>query len=282
MRTQRLSVIWAGMYAVLLAFALEADARTREDCEKVFKPESGQTGKDVIWVPTGDALVVKMLDMAKVTRRDRVYDLGAGDGKIAITAAKRFGANAVGIEYNPDMVHLGQCLAEAEGVSDRVRIRQGDIFQTDFSEATVVTLYLLPDLNLRLRPTLLNMRPGTRVVSHSFTMSEWKPDEEVSTDAGQAYLWIVPAKVAGKWTFEGRKAKDTFTADLQQNFQELSGTAGNGSSPVTEAKLRGSQIAFSFPDGSGVAQVDGEVEGDRIKAKVTRNGKTSSYVGKRT
>jgi SAM-dependent methyltransferase len=270
------------MYALLLAFALDADARSRADCEKDFKPSSGQSGKDVIWVPTGDSLVVKMLEMAKVTRRDRVYDLGAGDGKIAITAAKRFGANAVGIEYNPDMVRLGQCLAEAERVSNRVQIRQGDIFESDFSDATVVTLYLLPNLNLRLRPTLLDMRPGTRVVSHSFTMSEWEPDEQVSADAGQAYMWIVPAKVAGKWTFEGRRAEDTFTADLQQTFQMLSGTAGKGSAPLADAKLRGSQIAFSFPEEGGITRVDGQVEGDRITAKVTRNGKKSSYVGRRT
>jgi len=162
--TQSLSVTRVGVLAVLLAFALEVDGRRSEDCELEYKPRSGQSGKDVIWVPTDDSLVVQMLDLAEVTRADLVYDLGAGDGKIVITAAKRFGAKAVGIEYNPQMVQLAQCLGDVAGVADRVRIQQGDIFESDFKDATVVTLYLSPDLNLRLRPTLLDLAPGTRVV----------------------------------------------------------------------------------------------------------------------
>jgi SAM-dependent methyltransferase len=279
--TQILSVTRVGVLAVLLAFALEVDGRGREDCERDYKPQRGQSGKDVVWMPTDDSLVVRMLDLAKVTRADRVYDLGAGDGKIAITAGKRFGATAVGIEYNPQLVQLAQCLADVEGVANRVRIQQGDIFESDFKNATVVTLYLLPDLNLRLRPTLLEMTPGTRVVSHSYAMSEWKPDEEASTDAGQAYLWIVPAKVAGEWTFERRSGKDKFTVNLEQTFQELRGTAGESNAPLTQVKLQGSQIGFTFKDGRGLTQVAGRVNGHRIEATVTRNGGTSKYIGTR-
>ncbi len=147
-----------------------ADGKTREDCEREYTPQRGQAGKDVIWVPTGDEVVARMLELAKVTSADKVYDLGAGDGKIPIAAGKQFGATAVGVEYDADLVKHAQCLVEAEGVQDRVTVVQGDIFETDFSDATVVTLYLLPELNLRLRPTLLDMKPGTRVVSYSFTM----------------------------------------------------------------------------------------------------------------
>ena len=282
MHTQSLSVTQVGMLAVLLAFALEVDGRSSEDCELEYKPRSGQSGKDVIWVPTDDSLVVQMLDLAEVTRADLVYDLGAGDGKIVITAAKRFGAKAVGIEYNPQMVQLAQCLGDVAGVADRVRIQQGDIFESDFKDATVVALYLSPDLNLRLRPTLLDMAPGTRVVSHTYAMSEWKPDKEASTDAGRAYLWIVPAKMAGEWTFEQRSGTDKFTVNLEQTFQELRGTAGQSHAQLLQAKLQGSQVDFTYKDGRGCTQVAGWAIGDRIEATVTRNSRTSKYVGART
>ena len=149
-------------------------------------------------------MVARMLEMAKVTAADKVYDLGAGDGKIVIAAAKQFGATGVGIEYDADLVKHARCLAAAEGVDDRVTFIQGDIFETDFSDATVVTLYLLPELNLRLRPTLLAMKPGTRVVSYSFTIGDWEPDDHVdSFGDGSAYFWIVPANVGGA----GRSAR---------------------------------------------------------------------------
>ncbi len=183
--------------ALSLACVIPASGASREECERQFKPESGQPGKDVIWVPTNDYLVARMLKMAQVTKADRVYDLGAGDGKIAIAAARDFGATAVGVEYDPKLAKLGQCYVQAEKLGERVRIIQGDIFETDFTSATVVTLYLLPELNLRLRPTLLNMKPGTRVVSHSFLMDDWEPDERSMTEDGSAYLWIVPGEGRG-------------------------------------------------------------------------------------
>src|ERR1700754_2363278 len=187
--------------ALLLACALPAAGASREDCERLYKPQTGQPGKDVIWVPTNDGLVARMLKMAEVTAADRVYDLGAGDGKIAIAAARDFGARAVGVEYDPQLARLAQCYVQADGLGEKVQIVHGDIFETDFSSATVVTLYLLPDLNLRLRPTILRMKPGTRVVSHSFLMDDWEPDERSMTEDGYAYLWIVPAQVDGTWTF---------------------------------------------------------------------------------
>lgn len=266
---------------LLLAIAAQACGKTRAECEQQFKVERGQSGKDVVWIPTNDELVVRMLQMASVTPADRVYDLGAGDGKIAITAAKRFGAKAVGIEYDEGLAKLGACFAEAEGVADRVRIVRGDIFEADFSNATVVTLYLLPELNLRLRPTLLKMPPGTRVVSHSFLMDDWQPDERSMTEDGQAFLWIVPADVAGSWVFRQRSGKDTFPVKLQQSFQHIEGTAGSDGDTVMQARLHGAQINLAFTEDRKPVTVAGNVNGGRIEARVTRGGKTSDYIGTR-
>src|SRR5688572_30376702 len=170
--------------------------------DKDFTPSVGQEGKDVIWVPTPQSLVDRMLQMAGTKPTDYVIDLGSGDGRTVITAVKKFGAPALGIEYNADMVALAKRAAEKEGVADRAQFIQGDIFQTDFSKATVLTLYLLPSLNVKLRPTILNMKPGTRVVSHAFTMDDWQADMVDSADGRTAYMWIVPAKVAGTWKIE--------------------------------------------------------------------------------
>ena len=209
-----------------------------------YVPQSGQAGKDVVWVPTQDALIQRMLDMAKVTKEDKLVDLGSGDGRTVIAAAKR-GLNARGIEYNPDLVTLSKRNAEAEGVADKVRFEQGDIFESDFSEATVVTLFLLPELNLKLRPTLLGMKPGTRVVSNSFTMDNWTPDEtavlaENCTNFCRAHFWIVPAKVAGTWRLGDGELR------LTQNFQMLEGTLTRDGKPmaISEAKMQGSEISF--------------------------------------
>jgi hypothetical protein len=180
--------------------ALAAHGQTRADCERAYTPQRAQEGKDVIWEPIEDSMVGRMLEMAKVTSADKVYDLGAGDGKIVIAAAKQFGATAVGIEYDAGLVEHSRCLARAEGVADRVTFIQGDLFESDFGDATVVALYLTPPLNLRLMPKLLALPPGTRVVSYSFTIGDWEPDAHIdSFGDGSAYLWIVPAKAAGAW-----------------------------------------------------------------------------------
>lgn len=290
-RSPTRSPVWGLGLLLVCSLALEtAQAQSaqssgnqaaRDACEKSFKPSSGQPGKDVVWVPTNDPLVTRMLEMAKVGKNDLVYDLGAGDGKIAIAAAKQFGARAVGVEYNPDMATLAQCMVRAEGVSDKVKVVQGDIFETDFSSADVVTLYLLPELNLRLRPTILKMKPGTRVVSHSFLMEDWRPDESsVSTD-GSAYLWIVPANAAGKWTFKQQGGKDAFDVDLTQTFQKLSGTAGKDKDEIINAEMRGTQIELMFSEGDVHTRLKGQLKGDRIEAEVTRNDRTATYVGTR-
>jgi hypothetical protein len=266
--------------ALMLACALPAAGASREECERQFKPQTGQPGKDVVWVPTNDNLVARMLQMAQVTAGDRVYDLGAGDGKIAIAAARDFGARAVGVEYDPQLARLAQCYVQADGLGERVQIIHGDIFETDFSSATVVTLYLLPELNLRLRPTILKMKPGTRVVSHSFMMDDWQPDERSLTEDGSAYLWIVPASAAGNWSFREAGGDGRFAVELAQEFQQLSGRAG-GEPLISDARVRGTQIELSFVENGAPTKVSGRIEGDRIDAQVTRGGKTSRYVGTR-
>jgi hypothetical protein len=241
---------------LLAAAALSIPAQAQTGGE--FKPQVGQAGKDVIWVPTPKSLVEKMLKMVDVKPTDVVYDLGSGDGITVITAAKQFGVRATGIEYNPDMVELSKRNAEREGVADKTRFIRGDIFATDFSDATVLTMYLLPYLNLKLRPTILNMKPGTRVVSHAFTMDDWAPDQTDSTEGRTAYMWIVPAKVEGNWKM------DKGTMELKQKFQDFEGVFRNGdgmSWRVTATNLRGDQISFSI----GGASYTGRVSGSTMK-----------------
>jgi hypothetical protein len=235
-----------------------------------FEPHVGQAGKDVIWVPTPDEVVDRMLTMAQVGPGDIHFDLGAGDGKIAIAAAKR-GANATGIEYNPEMAKYANERAQAAGVAGvgpgKATIRQADIFVTDFSKATVLTLYLLPTLNMKLRPQILSMKPGTRVVSHSFTMEDWEADETSSLDGRRAYFWLVPAQVGGNWTLDAGGQRNEVV--IEQTFQKINGWV-NLSKQVQgglrEARLRGSDIAFAFIDASGVRRdFTGKVEAKKME-----------------
>jgi hypothetical protein len=254
--------------AALAALALALPATAQKD--KDYEPHVGQAGKDVIWVPTPDEVVERMLRMAQVTANDYVVDLGAGDGKIAIAAAKKFGARALGIEYNPEMAQHALRNVERAGVSGRARVVQGDIFLYDFSQATVVTMYLLPALNLKLRPQLLAMRPGTRVVSHSFTMDDWEADEISSLDGRRAYFWLVPATVAGAWSLEltGGGAAEKLEMTLEQRYQKIEGTValGTGLGGLRDARLRGFQIAFAFVDDKGVRrELNGRVSGARME-----------------
>ncbi|MGH8177434.1 MAG: class I SAM-dependent methyltransferase [Steroidobacter sp.] len=278
---QMRAALRSGALIACLALTANALGETRQDCEQQFKPQSGQPGKDVVWVPTNDALVMRMLKMANVAASDLVYDLGAGDGKIAIAAAKHFGARSVGVEYDPALAKLAQCFAKVEGVADRARIVNGDIFETDFSDASVVTLYLLPELNLRLRPTILKMKPGTRIVSHSFLMEDWDPDDRSMTEDGHAYLWIVPANIDGRWMFKQKDGKDRLAVQFEQKFQEINGTAGERKTPLTNAKLHGDQLKASFPEKGATATLAGRVNGERIEARITRGGTTSNYIGER-
>ena len=241
----------------LTAFALLASvALIAQTATKPFEPTVGQAGKDVVWVPTPQPLVEKMLDLAKLTPQDFLMDLGSGDGRTVITAAKR-GARAQGVEYNPDMVELSQRNAKAQGVTDKATFVKADLFETDFSKAQVVTMFLLPSINMRLRPTILKMKPGTRVVSNTFTMEDWMPDqtETIGGDCVSwctALLWIVPAQVQGTWQL-GNNA-----LTLQQNFQMLTGTLG---SAKLTGRLRGDEITLM----SDAMKYVGKVEGNSMK-----------------
>jgi SAM-dependent methyltransferase len=219
-----------------------------ESGDDKYKPRVGQEGKDVVWVPTSNELLALMLKTAKVTPNDLVYDLGSGDGRIAISAAKDFGARAVGIEFNPEMAQLAQRNVDRSGVANRVKIINGDIFVEDFSKATVVTMYLLPELNLALRPTILKMKPGTRVTSHAFNMGDWDPDIEIDAPA-KAYYWVVPAQVAGEWVISGMETEKT-TLKLSQHYQKIGGNLqiGNYSQPLLNPKLDGSTLSFTYLD----------------------------------
>jgi precorrin-6B methylase 2 len=261
------------------ALLLTAAVALAQPAQKPFEPFSGQPGKDVVWVPTSQALVDKMLDMAKLTPSDIHMDLGSGDGRTVITAAKR-GARSTGIEYNPDMVELSKGNAAKAGVTDKATFIKADLFETDFSQATVITLFLLPDINLKLRPKILNLKPGTRIVSNTFTMGEWKDDETATVDevAGCSYyctahMWIVPAKVAGTW----HAAQGDFT--LKQEFQMVQGSLKSGSDTqiVSNAKLRADQLSFS----AGGATYAGRVNGNTIDGTVTTGGNSAKWTATR-
>jgi len=233
-----------------------------------YAPRRGQSGKDVVWIATQDALVVKMLSAAKVTHQDLVYDLGAGDGIIPITAAKQFGARAIGIEYNEKLANLAQANALRSGVGDRAKIIQGDIIVEDFSKATVVTLYLLEELNAKLRPQILNMQPGTRVVSNTFSMGDWEPDEVIDSNGQTAYLWTVPAQVGGDWIVSGLNSdwkSNTSHIHFDQRHQRLSGKmAVDGKDKVLfGARIEGSVLHFSF--------LDPQDELRHVKASIVNN-----------
>jgi len=248
------------------AFA-QTPAPTPPYGDETYRPRPGQSGKNVVWIPTPDALVTKMLQAAKTTDKDLVYDLGAGDGKIPIAAARDFKARAVGIEYNPELAALAVRNAERAGVADRVRIITGDIFENDFSQATVVTLYLLPELNFKLRPQILKMKPGTRVVSHAFTMRDWEPDDTLTEGFTEAYLWIVPASIAGRWTFQEQRGEWVGSAEFSQAFQHVGGylTDAHKSQPLLSPALSGANLSFSFVDSNGQSlSIRGKVDGDKF------------------
>ena len=234
--------------SALVALIVSSALLTLQAQEKAsvnnYVPEVGQQGKDVVWVPTPQELVNKMLEVAKVTPADYVIDLGSGDGRTVISAAK-IGAKATGIEYNPDMVALSKENALKEGVGIKAEFIQADLYETDLSKATVITMFLLPEINLKLRPRILDLKPGTRIVSNTFTMGEWEADQEVTTEENwnswnTAYLWIVPAKVGGKWKMGDGEL------ELTQEFQFVRGSFKTGirSQSVTDGRLEGNKLSF--------------------------------------
>ncbi|MEY3063077.1 MAG: Release factor glutamine methyltransferase [Pseudomonadota bacterium] len=239
---------------------------------ETYVPQRGQMGKDVMWLPTSDDLVLKMLDAAKVGPNDDLVDLGAGDGKIPIAAARQFGARAWGIEYNKDLAALAQRNAQRAGVAERVRIVHGDIFKEDFSKATVVTMYLLEELNAQLRPTILAMKPGTRVLSNTFSMGDWEPDQVIRVTNGTGYFWTVPANVAGLWTLSGLDEKGNATLKLDQNFQRVGGTLTlqGKTQNLLGARMEGSALHFSFINADGLLKaVKVLVNGQVLSGEVT-------------
>lgn len=270
MRLRQRSTRWLAVVGGVGLLAMGTSALAQP--ATTYEPKVGQPGKDVVWVPTPQALVDRMLDMAKATPQDYLVDLGSGDGRTVITAAKR-GIKAHGIEFNPELAEMAKRNAAQAGVTDKATFANADIFQSDFSQATVVTLFLLPGLNLRLRPILLDMKPGTRVVSNSFTMGDWEPDDSAAVTEGctsfcKAYLWIVPAKAGGKWQL----GESELT--IEQQYQTFKGTlkTGNVIAPITKGRLDGDQITFT----AGDIQYSGSVKDDAMEG----TSKAASTAGK--
>jgi len=267
----RLIIIFA--LSLLGANAIAQTTTTQPE----YTPSIGQHGKDVVWVPTNQLLVTKMLDIAKVTDKDYLIDLGSGDGRTVIAAAKR-GARALGIEYNINMVEYSKQSAAKEGVTDKASFIKADLFESDFSQATVITMFLLPEINLKLRPKILDLKPGTRIVSNTFTMGDWEADQTAGAgeDGDEGYgsyntalLWIVPAKVEGTWTMPQGELT------LTQKYQVIEGTLKNGtqSSAISNGKMQGSKIHFTANN----SEFSGEVNGHQIQGNMSSNGKTAPW-----
>ncbi|HYS57154.1 MAG TPA: methyltransferase domain-containing protein [Burkholderiales bacterium] len=258
-------------------------------CSRAVIAQGQEKELDTPFVPTPQAVVDKMLDMAQLKAGEMVIDLGSGDGRIMITAAQRHGAKGFGVEIDPRLVQRSNEEARRLGIADRVKFLRQDLFNTDFHEANVLTLYLLPDVNIALRPKILaELKPGTRVVSHDYDMREWRPDAEETMPAPEkkvgvrkesmVYLWIVPARVEGEWTFElssGGKTRRTRLV-LQQRFQFVSGSVelpGQGDVPISLGRLRGDELRLTLPPGAldrGPVELVGRVRGDSVDGTVRR------------
>ncbi len=238
-----------------------------------YSPLRGQSGKDVVWIPSDQAVVDTMLDLAALTPEDTLVDLGSGDGRIVIGAARR-GARAVGVEYDRALVDLSRRLAEEAGVSDRASFVRGDIFETDLSRATVITMFLLPELNLRLRPALLALRPGTRIVSNTFTMDDWLPDASATVREGcqtwcVAFLWVIPGSAGGVWQIGASRLT------LRQRFQEVSGSIRGPGADADEVtgRVTGTRIRFRV----GEQLYQGVIDGDRMDGTVETAGRRDPW-----
>lgn len=275
MKTHNLTI--RSFLTILLIFFWSGISGQENKINSGYVPEVGQQGKDVVWVPTPTELVNAMLKLAKVTADDYVIDLGSGDGRTVIAAAK-LGAHAIGIEYNPDMVVLSKRNAEQEGVSNMTEFIETDLYEYDLSKATVITMFLLPEINLKLRPRLLDLKPGTRIVSNTFTMGEWEADFEVTTDENwnswnSAIMWIVPAKVEGYWQLGNNELS------LTQQFQLVFGNyiTGQKVTSITDGRLSGNDITFRI---NGDLYV-GRIEGNRMIGTVTNETTKSDWIATR-
>ncbi len=250
----------------------------------------GAAEPQVPYVPTPQAVVDRMLEIGKVRSGDYLIDLGSGDGRIVITAAKRFGTRGFGVDIDPERIEESNENARRAGVADRVAFYRRDLFETNLSEATVLTMYLLPRINLELRPKLLSLKPGTRIVSHDFSMDDWQADQHVVLDAGgkfggsggrsDIYLWVVPARVAGRWTWRSTVAdkEQSYEVVLQQRYQVISGTArvGGRSVKLDRARVRGDELHLEFTIDIHGARVrhalTGKVDGDDVSGAAMLSG----------
>jgi precorrin-6B methylase 2 len=265
-----------GIAAIFMTFSAVAATRYTGD---------GGVQLDVPYVPTPQELVDRMLKLANVGPNDIHYDLGSGDGRIVVTAARDLKVKkGVGVDLDPVRIAEANENAKKAGVTDRVTFHQGDLFQMDFKEASVLTMYLLPEVNLKLRPKILDeMKPGSRVVSHAFTMGDWQPDKHEVVDARNIYLWIVPAKVAGTWTWQ--VGNETYKADLKQQYQMASGTLTlpNGKQvPIESPVLAGENITFAatLPGATTPLRFSGKVVGKTIEGSMDVAGKSSKVTAK--
>jgi len=283
-----------GLAASLGAATLSpAPAGAQEPARQDSAAPAPKRTPDVIYVPTPPEIVRQMLDVARVTRNDVIYDLGSGDGRIVVEAARRYGAQGTGIDINPERIREANANARKAGVTGRVRFLEQDLFETDISPATVVTLYLLPSLNVKLRPTLFKtLRPGTRVVSHDFDMGDWQADStmRVSSETrgtSTVYYWVLPANVAGRWTVEvnggsggaaGGSAAQRYTLSLEQQYQRVTGSATTGGRtiPLSDPTLVGDRLTFTVADTAGgraaTLRFSGRVSGDRITGTLRGGG----------
>lgn len=256
--------------ACLLPPALRAQVRASEPA--AYVPQRGQPGKDVMWIATPDALVTRMLRLAQLTPQDRLIDLGSGDGRIVIAAARE-GAQALGIELNADLVALSRRRAAEAQLAERARFESADLFDTDLSGASVITMYLLPLLNLRLRPRLMALAPGTRIVSHAFRMGRWQPDESSRIGSDAVHLWLVPANAGGDWklTFAQRAGPVTVGLSTRQRFQNVQGEAvfSEFTALLRDAKVAGERFSFDLTDADGhLRRFVGRIVGDAMEGTV--------------
>jgi precorrin-6B methylase 2 len=253
--------------AAFFACAASAWAQTPD------APQVGQVSKDSVWVPTPERLIHRMLQLADTTPNDVVLDLGSGDGRIPIHAAKHFGARAIGVELEENLVRIARQNAAAHGVAKRAQFVQGDLFESDLSKATVIALYISPGAMEKLKPRLLVLPPGTRIVSHQFTMHDWEPDEMVRAEGREAYLWVVPAMLAGEWRV--RLEAEDFRLRVEQRYQLLAtqGERAGKPVPVIGARLRGTELRFtSFDSDGNTRQYTGRVHGGRLEGKSQGQG----------
>ena len=236
-------------------------------------PTIGQVSKDSVWVPTPERLIRRMLQLADVTPRDTVLDLGSGDGRVPIHAAKHFGARAIGVELEANLIRVSNEAARANGVADRVRFLRQDLFDADLAQASVITLYISPGVMTKLKPRLLALKPGTRIVSHQFTLDDWEPDESIRSEGRMGYLWVVPGDVAGTWAIE--RPGDALRIEIEQKYQSLTlrGERAGKQVAVIGGRLRGNEISFSSFDADGTSRhFHGQVAGSRMHGESEREG----------